>query len=90
MSSLRFEGHAHFRQRVVCGALSSRTVTLNGVRAMADEVGLRDFEVSFLRLIEKLSSGVRVEINTTGARSCWPRLPHGQWVRQAEGPAGSR
>jgi RNA 3'-terminal phosphate cyclase-like protein len=46
--------------------LSGRPVRFRNVRAAADEPGLRDHEVSFLRLIDKISNGSTIEIDHTG------------------------
>ena len=45
----------------------------------SDEVpGLRDFEVNFLRLVDALTQGTRVEINETGTSLRFhPGLPNG-------------
>ena len=41
---LEYEGHAHFRQRIVLSCLSRRAVRISAIRESADEPGLRDFE----------------------------------------------
>ncbi len=67
---LRFKGSQHFRQRLVCSTLSGRPIRIDDIRAADPEnPGLRDFEASFLRLLEKLTNGCVVEINETGAFS---------------------
>ncbi|PNH12636.1 putative RNA 3'-terminal phosphate cyclase-like protein [Tetrabaena socialis] len=64
---LRFKGCQHFRQRLVCSTLSGRPIRIDDIRAADPESpGLRDFEASFLRLLEKLTNGCAVEINETG------------------------
>ncbi|KXZ50132.1 hypothetical protein GPECTOR_17g1005 [Gonium pectorale] len=64
---LRFKGCQHFRQRLVCSTLSGRPIRIDDIRAADPESpGLRDFEASFLRLLEKLTNGCVVEINETG------------------------
>lgn len=64
---LRFKGSQHFRQRLVCSTLSGRPIRIDDIRAADPEnPGLRDFEASFLRLLEKLTNGCVVEINETG------------------------
>ena len=63
---LRFSGSAHFRDRLVCAALSGRALRIADIRALDDEPGLRDYEVSFLRLLELISTGAKVTINETG------------------------
>ncbi|GIL72254.1 hypothetical protein Vretimale_443 [Volvox reticuliferus] len=64
---LKFRGCQHFRQRLVCSTLSGRAIRIDDIRAADPESpGLRDFEASFLRLLEKLTNGCLVEINETG------------------------
>lgn len=64
---LRYRGARHFRQRIVLSALSGRAVRIDDIRADdADEPGLRDFEVSLLRLIESVVNGCEVVINAAG------------------------
>jgi RNA 3'-terminal phosphate cyclase-like protein len=41
-------------------------VRFEKIRADADEPGLRDYEVSFLRLLDKLCNGARIDINFSG------------------------
>lgn len=54
----------------VCTVYSSRPVRIDEIRAFDDEPGLRDYEVSFLRLMDKLSNGCAVQINETGEFAC--------------------
>jgi RNA 3'-terminal phosphate cyclase-like protein len=46
--------------------LSGRPVRVDNIRPDEEHVGLRDFEISFVRLIEKLTNGCSIEINYTG------------------------
>jgi RNA 3'-terminal phosphate cyclase-like protein len=46
--------------------LSGKTIRLSHIRSNDDNPGLRDFEISFLKLIEKLTNGCVIEINYTG------------------------
>jgi RNA 3'-terminal phosphate cyclase-like protein len=63
---LRFRGVAHFRQRLVFATLAKRRLRIDGIREKEESPGLRPFEASFLRLLEKLTNGCRIEINETG------------------------
>jgi RNA 3'-terminal phosphate cyclase-like protein len=68
-STLRFQGCANFRQRVVSATLCGKGLRIDEIRSGEDDElnpGLQDFEASFLRLIEKLTDGFRVEINESG------------------------
>jgi RNA 3'-terminal phosphate cyclase-like protein len=63
---LRYTGAADFRQRLLLSTLSGRPVRIDDIRANEAEVGLRDFEACFLRLLEKVVNGCEVVINETG------------------------
>ena len=65
--ALRFRGSAHFRLRLACATLSGRTIRIDDIRARDENPGLRDYEASLLRLLEKVTNGCVVEINETGA-----------------------
>eukprot|EP00035_Acanthoeca_spectabilis_P020911 m.435246 g.435246 ORF g.435246 m.435246 type:complete len:361 (+) comp17828_c0_seq1:4638-5720(+) len=61
-----FEGSDHFRQRLLLSTLSNRPVRFEKIRADSDEPGLKDYEVSFLRLLDKVCNGARIDINYSG------------------------
>ena len=65
--ALRFRGSGHFRLRLACATLSGRTIRIDDIRARDENPGLRDYEASLLRLLEKVTNGCVVEINETGA-----------------------
>ena len=65
-SMLRYSGAANFRQRLLLATLSGRAVRIDGIRSDEDEVGLKDYEACFLRLLEKVVNGCEVAINETG------------------------
>ncbi|GAA5919218.1 hypothetical protein JCM6882_002781 [Rhodosporidiobolus microsporus] len=63
---LSFSGQSHLRHRLVLSLLSRRPIRIDGIRPDDDQPGLQPHEVSFLRLIEKLTQGSRLEISYTG------------------------
>ncbi|KAJ3072460.1 hypothetical protein HK102_006228 [Quaeritorhiza haematococci] len=73
---LRFHGHNHFRQRLVLATLSGKPVRIDKIRPAdgslalpgdeEDNPGLADYEVSFLRLLEKITNGSTIEISYSG------------------------
>ena len=63
---LRLKGSQHLRQRLVLATVSGKAIRIDDIRAKDLNPGLRDFEASFLRLLEKLTDGCLVEINETG------------------------
>ncbi|KAG8843643.1 hypothetical protein FRB91_003220, partial [Serendipita sp. 411] len=63
---MQWNGHEHFRTRLVLSFMSGKAVKITGIRSMDKDPGLRDYEVSFLRLLEKISNGSHIEISHTG------------------------
>lgn len=61
-----FKGHINLRARLILSLLSSRPVIISSIRPQSLSPGLRDFEASFLRLLEKCTNGSKVEISYTG------------------------
>ena len=64
---LRFRGSQCFRQRMVCATIAGKPIRIDDIRADDESPGLRDYEASLLRLIEKITNGCIIEINETGA-----------------------
>lgn len=48
--------------------LSGRQIIVKNIRAEEENPGLRDYEMSLIRLIEKVTNGCQVNINKTGTR----------------------
>ncbi|TFK42399.1 RNA 3'-terminal phosphate cyclase/enolpyruvate transferase [Crucibulum laeve] len=65
-SIVQFSGHQHLRQRLVLSILSGKHVRIDKIRSEDKNPGLRDFEVSLLRLLEKVTNGTIIEISLTG------------------------
>ncbi|XP_061555504.1 RNA 3'-terminal phosphate cyclase-like protein [Phycodurus eques] len=63
---LAYDGCNFFRQRLVLSTLSGKRVKIRNIRSKDDNPGLRDFEASFIRLLDKVTNGSRIEINQTG------------------------
>lgn len=68
--TLRFEdGATQFRLRLVVSLLSHKPLLIRNIRA--DDIenpGLKDYEASFLRLIDNMTNGSKMEINNTGTQ----------------------
>ncbi|KAG0566996.1 hypothetical protein M758_7G096900 [Ceratodon purpureus] len=65
---IKVRGAQHFRQRLLLATLAGTPMRIDDIRADSSRPGLRDYEASFLRLLEKLSNGCSVEINETGTK----------------------
>ena len=63
---LRFSGHHNLRYRILLSILSQRSLLISSIRANSESPGIKDYEVSFLRLAERITSGTLVEISYTG------------------------
>lgn len=62
-----FDGASHLRYRLVLSTLSASPVRITRIRADDSRApGLSPSEVSFIRLLDKLSSGATIQINETG------------------------
>ena len=64
--SLQLEGSDFIRERVVLAILSGKQIRIKHIRSENDNPGLLECEISFLRLVEKITEGSSVEINHTG------------------------
>jgi RNA 3'-terminal phosphate cyclase-like protein len=68
--TLRFEdGAVQFRQRIAVSLLSHRPLLIRNIRSEEIQApGLRQYEASFLRLMDRMTNGSRIEINNTGTQ----------------------
>ena len=68
--TLRFDdGTVQFRQRLIVSILSCKPILIRNIRSEdIDAPGLRQYEVSFLRLLDRITNGSRIEINNTGTQ----------------------
>ncbi|EMD38305.1 hypothetical protein CERSUDRAFT_93837 [Gelatoporia subvermispora B] len=63
---LHFSGHHYLRNRLVLSILSGKAVRIDKIRSDDKNPGLRDYEVSLLRLLERVTNGTVIEISVTG------------------------
>ncbi|KAG7758976.1 hypothetical protein KL911_000113 [Ogataea haglerorum] len=63
---ITFQGHENFRNRLVFATLSGKTIKIEKIRSDDLNPGLRDYEISLLRLIENVTNGSVIEISYTG------------------------
>lgn len=59
---IEFKGSKLFRTRIICSVLSGKAIRIDDIRTLDPQPGLREYEVSFLRLIDKLSNGSKVGV----------------------------
>ncbi|EMR11561.1 18S rRNA biogenesis protein RCL1 [Pneumocystis murina B123] len=63
---LRFQGHEYFTQRLILSLLSKKMIRIEKIRSDDTNPGLRDYEISFLRLLETITNGSQINISYTG------------------------
>lgn len=63
---LQYKGSNFFRQRLILSVLSGKSIQITDIRTSEDEPGLKDFEISLLKLIDKVTNGTIIELNETG------------------------
>nr|CAG4636166.1 EOG090X05X4 [Eubosmina coregoni]SVE69793.1 EOG090X05X4 [Eubosmina coregoni] len=63
---LSYEGCNFFRQRLVLATLSCKPVSIVNIRSRENDPGLKEFEASFIRLLDKITNGSKIEVNETG------------------------
>eukprot|EP00425_Heterocapsa_triquetra_P035495 CAMPEP_0195125752 /NCGR_PEP_ID=MMETSP0448-20130528/133555_1 /TAXON_ID=66468 /ORGANISM="Heterocapsa triquestra, Strain CCMP 448" /LENGTH=393 /DNA_ID=CAMNT_0040163405 /DNA_START=36 /DNA_END=1217 /DNA_ORIENTATION=- len=63
---VRYKGSNFLRQRLILATVSGRPVTITDIRVHDEEPGLRDFEASFVRLLDKICDGSDIHIDETG------------------------
>lgn len=61
-----FQGARNFRLRIILATLSGKAIKLEKIRSDDLNPGLKDYEVSFLRLMEAVTNGSSIEISYTG------------------------
>lgn len=65
-ASLRYEGSNFLRQRLVLATVSGRPIVVSNIRVHDEDPGLRDYEASFVRLLDKICDGSDINIDETG------------------------
>lgn len=75
---LTFHGSNFLKQRLMLSILSGKSVHIVDIRSEDDRPGLRGYEVSLIRLFDKISNGSEIDINKSGtAISFKPGILHG-------------
>ncbi|XP_076296873.1 RNA terminal phosphate cyclase 1 [Lasioglossum baleicum] len=75
---LTYEGCNYMRHRLLLSTLSGKPMRITGIRIKDDDPGVREYEVSFIRLLDKITNGSRIELNETGTNLYYnPGILHG-------------
>ncbi|KAJ8600236.1 hypothetical protein CTAYLR_001976 [Chrysophaeum taylorii] len=65
--TIRFTGAKSLRARLMLATLAKRRIVISGIREHTEVPGVTNDEACFVRLLDKLSSGSKIEINETGS-----------------------
>lgn len=63
---LTYRGSNFLKQRLILSTLSGKPVRIIDIRSTDAEPGLRQYEVSLIRLLDKITNGTKIEINESG------------------------
>ncbi|XP_052264676.1 RNA 3'-terminal phosphate cyclase-like protein isoform X2 [Dreissena polymorpha] len=63
---LTYEGCNFLRQRLILATLSGKALKIKNIRSKDDNPGLKDFEASVIRLLDKITNGSNIVVNETG------------------------
>ncbi|KAJ8915742.1 hypothetical protein NQ315_004554 [Exocentrus adspersus] len=63
---LTYKGSSFLRQRLILSVLSGKPVRILEIRTADDNPGVSEFEVSLIRLLDKLTNGTIIELDETG------------------------
>ncbi|KAJ6222982.1 hypothetical protein RDWZM_001527 [Blomia tropicalis] len=83
MTTLNFEGSNCFRQRIILATLTGKKIVINRFRdKVGTEYGIQDYEISLLKLIEKVTNGSNILIDQKGTRITYrPGIIYGGEVK---------
>ncbi|KAH8917972.1 18S rRNA biogenesis protein [Atractiella rhizophila] len=63
---LQYKGSRSLRHRLILSLLSSRPLRITSIRPLSSPPGLTPYELSFIRLLSKITLGTKVTISLTG------------------------
>lgn len=77
-SLLQFHGSNFLKQRLILSTISGKPIQIVNIRKDDFEPGLKGYEVSLIRLFDKITNGTKIEINQSGTGVYFhPGLLHG-------------
>lgn len=65
-NTLTYKGSSFMRQRLLLSVLSSKPVRIVDIRANHDEPGIAEYEVNLIRLLDKITNGTVIQLDSTG------------------------
>lgn len=77
-NTLHYRGSNLLKQRLILATLSGKSVRITDIRSLDTEPGVRGYEVSLIRLLQKCSDGSDVRFNASGTEVFYrPGILHG-------------
>ncbi|XP_034671010.1 probable RNA 3'-terminal phosphate cyclase-like protein [Drosophila subobscura] len=76
---LIYRGSNFLKQRLILACLSGKALKITQIRSEDESApGLREYEISLIRLLDKITNGTRIELNPAGTSVMFtPGLLHG-------------
>ncbi|KAK9709162.1 RNA 3prime-terminal phosphate cyclase [Popillia japonica] len=65
-NTLVYKGSSFLRQRLLLSVLSGKPVRIIDIRTSHDEPGIAEFEVNLIRLLDKVTNGTVIQLDSTG------------------------
>ncbi|XP_017055683.1 probable RNA 3'-terminal phosphate cyclase-like protein [Drosophila ficusphila] len=80
---LIYRGSNFLKQRLILACLSGKPVKITQIRSEDETApGLREYEISLIRLLDKITNGTKIELNPAGTSVMFsPGLLHGGQVQ---------
>lgn len=66
-NNLVYRGSNFLKQRLILSTLSGKPVRIIDIRNDDDDPGLRGYEISLIRLFDKITNGTSIDINESGS-----------------------
>lgn len=63
---LHFDGSNFFRQRIILSTIFNRPIRISDIRSDGVDPGLRQYEASLLRLLDRVTDGGNIHVDVTG------------------------
>jgi RNA 3'-terminal phosphate cyclase-like protein len=63
--ALSFKGSNHLKQKLILATISGKAIKITDIRK-GQESGIQEFEISLIRLIDKLTNGTKIRLSPSG------------------------
>ncbi|XP_055376043.1 probable RNA 3'-terminal phosphate cyclase-like protein [Condylostylus longicornis] len=75
---LVYQGCNFLKQRLILSVLSGKPIKIIDIRDNSIDPGLKEYEISLIRMIDKITNGTKIELDSTGTSLYFsPGLLHG-------------